>query len=185
MFAALIPTLTWSVLAAPKVYIEPWGADSFRIRYTLDGAASPYNGPGALSPKPPRTVTTVNSVEDNDAKSWSNGALSIDYDLMTDTITASRVLSGQKVPLATLAVSTIWNGTSKNGVKNTTSLSVKTAGHLGKPGYYGFGEHEDGHLNHLGQRYDMETMIEYKHSRGGEVDAQFHHVVFVFLQSHS
>ena len=37
------------------------------------------------------------------------------------------------------------------------------------PSYFGFGEHENGKLDQFGLTYDMETCIEYGHSRGGEI----------------
>ena len=69
-------------------------------------------------------------------------------------------------------------------MKNQTSLAITSAGN--NTGYFGFGEHENGKLDQLGQAYDMvsqlmrlsdlfhcqnhqETCLEYSASRGGEV----------------
>lgn len=171
---------------ASTVSVLPWGENSFRIR---KGAAI-YNGPGALESQAPTSTGATGYWEEGQVQSWRNGNLIVSLDASESKITASR--PNEDTPFATLSLGVtpgVDDGTcgsaqaadcccsfgtctkvcSTDEVKNMSTLSVESSGAKGTFSYLGFGEHENGKLDQLGLRYEMEECIEYSHSRGGEV----------------
>ena len=68
------------------IKVEPWGEDTLRIRFSLDGGAA-YNGPGALEDAAP-TAVSVSSGSDSADGPWTSGNLKLSLD--SGTLTAQR-----------------------------------------------------------------------------------------------
>ena len=143
--------------------VDPWGADSFRVRCNLD-SQGPYNGVGALEDSAPAQGAPAGagaSPSGGDGP-WTNGNLMLALDASETNLIASR--GGEK--MATISLAYTANPTPQAmgmprvkttaaSVRNLTTLSIEAEGT--DFSYYGFGEHEDGVLDHIGNSYDMET----------------------------
>ena len=164
---------TASAAAAPAIQVDAWGKNTFRIRYSLDGKAAAYNGPGALQAAAPSTTPTeARAGAGAKANSWTNGNLAI-VKGADGTLTVSRAatviasISLATGPAPAGAVPEVANSTSLSITSPGAASGVPTAGSA--TSYFGFGEHENGKLDQRNTTYDMETCIEYSKSKGGEV----------------
>jgi hypothetical protein len=129
--------------------VEPWGADTMRIRFSLDGGNA-YNGPGALEETAPSNdAEHVDSVDGP----WTSGNLKLS--LANGVLTAER--NGLKFASFSLNFSATPTKGLSDEVKNVTTFDITSAGT--GTSFFGFGEHEHGKLEQAGTTYDMETCI--------------------------
>lgn len=154
--------VTAAATRSTTITIDPWGSDSFRVRFNMDGGR-PYNGPGALEDN---FSASNNGRPQSTGNTYTNGNLVLSIDPPTGKLTASRAGANALI-FAELDLSFTAAAADGSAVANMTKLNVRSAGNA--TGYYGFGEHENGRLDQVGLRYDMEACIEYSVSRGGEV----------------
>jgi len=164
LIAAVIILLASLHEAAPwkRLTVDPWGNDTFRIRFNLDDAEA-YNGPGALTAESPYApFASQGPLSSNNKQEWNNGNLAL---YLNDGVLHARRADGQVIA----SISLSFDERSDDVIANTTCLNIASAGSKNVTSYYGFGEHENGKLDHVFTHYDMETCTEYSKSKGGEI----------------
>ena len=159
----------------PKIDIEPWGQDSFRVRIPLGGSGKVRDDiPGALI-EPASSRTDKNSQGNSLCKSsqefhllgsTTNGNLKAD--VSSDGLLTFTRVSDSKVVLQETA------RTVKPSQEITELMFISQTFHSSNSEMiFGFGEHQNNHLNQKGLQYDFEQCLEYGHSHGGEVCLPF------------
>jgi alpha-glucosidase (family GH31 glycosyl hydrolase) len=147
------------------IKIEPFGLNALRVRVNPTGKPINDTLPGALiaptgqEPGADQFIS-ANSLFAVTGNTVTNGNIAASVDQSSNLITVIRVSDG-KVLLK--EASRLWNGTTATlAFASTRAESI-----------YGFGEHQQGKLNMKGSKFDMETCLDYGHSKGGEVCLPF------------
>ncbi|XP_065192930.1 uncharacterized family 31 glucosidase ORF2-like [Sycon ciliatum] len=158
---------------AATLDVRAWRENSMRIRLPLGSSSAVRDDlPGAIIPAPAYMGQQLEcdhrpgggSDNANQLGSVINGNLKAD--VSSDGLLTFTRLSDNKVVL---------RETSRKlspGAGGATSV-VQTFASSEKEMIFGFGEHQNGHLNQKGLNYDFEQCLEYGHSHGGEVCLPF------------
>eukprot|EP00656_Telonema_subtile_P048894 TRINITY_DN5954_c0_g1_i4.p1 TRINITY_DN5954_c0_g1~~TRINITY_DN5954_c0_g1_i4.p1 ORF type:complete len:489 (+),score=59.45 TRINITY_DN5954_c0_g1_i4:135-1601(+) len=146
--------------------LEPWGADSLRVRCNSAGPVQDKPGHGALADAP-----------GFDNKGWPTRADTTGGPVITDNTVINGNIIGAVDPASGLVTITrksdglaILSEMSKLTNATSTTVSFKSTP---DEMIFGFGEHQQGLLNNKGAAYDMESCLEYGKSSGGEVCLPF------------
>ena len=161
--------------ASPKIgsmQVEPWGEDSLRVRIPLSTTTVRDDIPGALiKPVKPQSGDFACAYSDDDSRKSvlfvSNGNLRADFTGEDGLLTFTRISDGRVVLKEEKR--TIQKSLTNPGLMMVSQSFASTKQEM----IFGFGEHENGHLNQKGLQYDFEQCTEYSHSRGGEVCLPF------------